>query len=54
MSKLDYAIEVLKNDAKIIKRALSEWELDHYPEARKKREDRLNSINLALKKLGYE
>ena len=45
---MTHAIELLETEKKQLEIVLSEWELDHYPEARKERDKRLNDINQAL------
>ena len=47
----NYAIELLETEKKQLEIVLSEWELDHYPEARKERDKRLNDVKQALEKL---
>lgn len=46
-----YAIELLEKEKQILEKCLSEWDIKQYPEARKEREDRLKSINKAIKYL---
>ena len=48
---MTHAIELLETEKKQLEIVLSEWELDHYPEARKERDKRLNDIKQALEKL---
>ena len=48
---MTHAIELLETEKKQLEMVLSEWELDHYPEARKERDKRLDDINQALEKL---
>jgi hypothetical protein len=48
---MDYAIEVLENDKRLLEKCLSEWESIEYPEAKKQREKRLRSINNAINKI---
>ena len=45
---MTHAIELLETEKKQLEIVLSEWELDHYPEARKERDMRLNDIKQAL------
>jgi len=47
----NYAIKTLEEHKHIIETALTNWELDRYPEARNLRDKRLNDINEALKKI---
>ena len=48
---MNYAVETLEKEKSLITRALSEWEIHQYPEAKKVREKRLNDINNALEKI---
>jgi len=43
---MKYAIEILEK--KQLEIVLSEWELDHYPEARKERDKRLKDLEKAI------
>ena len=48
---MTHAIELLETEKKQLEMVLSEWELDHYPDARKVRDEKLNDIKQALEKL---
>ena len=48
ISTMTYAIEILERDKKYLEAALSTWETDHYPEARKDRDKKLKEINEAI------
>jgi hypothetical protein len=45
---MKYAIEILKKEKDLISDALSKWEMEHYPEAKKARVDRLKQLNRAI------
>jgi hypothetical protein len=45
---MKYAIEILQKEKTLISDALSKWEMEYYPEAKKVREDRLKQINRAI------
>lgn len=45
---MKYAIEILERDAYQLKKCLSEWDLKHYPDARKLRNDKLKSLEKAI------
>ena len=45
---MTYAIQLLEAEKRQLETVLSEWELDHYPEARKVRDERLKDINEAI------
>jgi len=48
---MQYAIETLEKERDLLTRALSNWEIEKYPEAKKIRETRLKDIDSALEKL---
>lgn len=48
---MGYAIEILEKEKQILEKCLSEWDCKNYPEAKKEREERLKSINKAIKNL---
>jgi hypothetical protein len=45
---MKYAIEILKKEKALISDALSKWETEYYPEAKKVRVDRLKQLNRAI------
>ena len=45
---MNYAIELLQTEKRQLETVLSEWALDHYPDARKVRDERLKDINEAI------
>jgi hypothetical protein len=45
---MKYALEILQKEKTLILDALSKWEMEYYPEAKKVREDRLKQINRAI------
>ena len=45
---MEHAIFVLETEAKQLKQCLSEWDLNHYPEARKVRDNKLKSCEKAI------
>ena len=50
---MEYAIETLVNEKKILEKCLSEWESKNYPEAKKQREKRLSDLNEAIKVIEF-
>ena len=48
---MTYAIQILETERKQLETILNHWELSHYPEARKERDNRLNDIKQALELL---
>lgn len=48
---MNYAIETLQKEIRILKEALKGWKSKDYPEAFKERNKRLNDLELALAKL---
>ncbi|MFP4365495.1 MAG: hypothetical protein ACLFQA_00240 [Bacteroidales bacterium] len=48
---MNYAIHILTNEKRYIEAALSKWEADHYPEARKDRDKKLREINEGIKSI---
>ena len=48
---MNYAIQILETERKQLETILNHWELSHYPEARKERDNRLNDIKQALELL---
>jgi hypothetical protein len=48
---MNYAIQVLENEKALIEKALSKWECENYPEAKKERTIRLMQLNNAIIKL---
>lgn len=45
---MSYAIEILEKDKNILEKCLSEWESTKYPEAKKERQLKLDSLNKAI------
>jgi hypothetical protein len=45
---MKYAIEILQKEKDLISDALSKWEMEYYPDAKKAREDRLKQLNRAI------
>jgi hypothetical protein len=45
---MKYAIEILQKEKDLISDALSKWEMEYYPEAKKVRVDRLKQLNRAI------
>ena len=45
---MTYAIEILQHDKKLLEQCLNGWEADHYPEARKDRDRKLQEIIEAI------
>tara|TARA_R110000782_G_scaffold139199_1_gene231716 strand:+ start:307 stop:582 length:276 start_codon:yes stop_codon:yes gene_type:complete len=45
---MKYAIEVLEKDKELLKRCLSNWEINQYPEAKKERINKLQDLNNAI------
>ncbi len=45
---MNYAIEVLEKEKQLIEKALSGWDLDKYPDARKERDRRLKDLKKAI------
>jgi ribosomal protein L15E len=45
---MKYALEILQKEKDLITDALSKWEMEYYPEAKKVRVDRLKQINRAI------
>jgi ribosomal protein L15E len=45
---MKYALEILKKEKDLISDALSKWETEYYPEAKKVRVDRLKQLNRAI------
>jgi len=45
---MKYALEILQKEKDLITDALSKWEMEYYPEAKKVREDRLKQLNRAI------
>jgi hypothetical protein len=48
---MNYAIEILEKEIRILKDALKGWKSKDYPEAFKERNKRLTDLELALTKL---
>lgn len=48
---MDYALQILENERALIEKALSKWELNKYPEVRKDRDKKLESLNRAIEKI---
>ena len=48
---MTYAIELLEKEKRQLETILNSWEVNHYPDARKERDNRLKDINDALEKL---
>lgn len=46
--KYQYAIELMKQDRAILAGCLSDWDLQHYPEARRVREKKLAALDDAI------
>ena len=44
---MDYAIEVLKKDKKLIDTCLSKWDKENYPDIRKRQEKKSNELERA-------
>jgi len=45
---MKYALEILQKEKDLISDALSKWEMEYYPEAKKVRVDRLKQLNRAI------
>ena len=45
---MNYAIEILEHEAKLVRAALKGWKDETYPEAKKIREKRLNELEEAI------
>lgn len=45
---MNYAIETLEKEKQLLISCLTEWELDHYPDVRKERSDRLKALEKAI------
>lgn len=43
-----YAVEILEKEKALIIAALSKWETEYYPDAKKEREMRLKQLNRAI------
>lgn len=43
-----YAVEILEKEKALITAALSKWETEYYPDAKKEREMRLKQLNRAI------
>lgn len=41
---MNYSIETLEKEKKILKECLSEWQSNNYPDAKKERQKRLNDL----------
>ena len=48
---MNHPIHVLSIEQKMLKKCLSEWDVKHYPEARKVRDNKLKQITEAINKL---
>jgi hypothetical protein len=42
---MNYSIEILEKEKHLLNSCLSTWDLNHYPEARKERQKRIDDIN---------
>jgi len=42
---MNYSIEILERERDILKKCLSEWQSENYPDAKKEREKRLKDID---------
>jgi len=45
---MEYVIELLEKERRIIEQCLTEWDMQQYPEAKKEREIRLKELNQAI------
>ena len=45
---MNYSIEILEKEKHLLNSCLSAWDLNHYPEARKDRQKRIDDINLCI------
>ncbi len=48
---MNYAIEVLEKEKRLLEICLSEWDLNNYPEAKKERAEKLKDIILSINSL---
>jgi len=48
---MNHAIEILEKEKELLERCLSDWDLKHYPEARKNRNCKLRDLKNAINKL---
>lgn len=47
----NHAVRILVNQKTSLNKCLSEWDLDHYPDARRKREKMVKDIDNALQSI---
>ena len=45
---MNYAIEILEAERKMLENILSDWEFAHYPDARKQRDRKLKDLEKAI------
>lgn len=45
---MSYAIQTLREEAALIEKSLSNWDIDHYPEAHKIRNARLKNLEESI------
>ena len=48
---MSYSIEVLEKEKQLITKCISEWDINHYPEARDVRINKLKDLNNSIKLL---
>lgn len=44
---MEYSIEILEKEIKLLKNSLSEWDIKNYPEAKKNRQMKLDDLQKA-------